>query len=224
MKYDVKYIVSRVFDLLDENEEILEERVELADPGTHVAPLIAGLLPRIARDVLISIPADRIDECRRLVPADTGAGAIPGRMAPESQGSGDFEETTVTFGNVTEAGPRRAAMTLPADFLRLIYFRMDDWEEGVTDPLVYGSESHRLRYRCGSRGRFSRNSPAVAVRRAGSERKLLIYGTGPGSKMAELHYVAVPTVRDDMIDLPPGAVYDVCCRLAETVARIIGLR
>lgn len=188
MIFEVAKIITRVYDLLDENAEILEERVEYADPGTQLGPLIAGLLPRAARETLTEIPASRIDECRTL--RDVASG-------PE--------------------------YSLPDDFLRLIYIRMSDWEEGVTEALAYGSESHRLRSRHAGGSRAYRR-PGVAIRRTGARRHLLIYGSEAGSRIAELDYVAVPNVENGHIDLPPGVVHDVCERLAEYVTRIIGPR
>lgn len=78
MKIKVSEIVSKVFALLDENETILEERVEYGDPGTMVRPLIEDLLPDVARVTISNAPLRQIDDCRHLRP---GVTAGPGEAA-----------------------------------------------------------------------------------------------------------------------------------------------
>lgn len=195
MLLTVKEITSRVYDLMDENSDILEERVEYADPGTQLGPLIAVLLPEAARTVLEEAPLDRFDTCTRL-----------------------------TSATLTRPGDNMAEMQLPADFMRFVYCRMDDWSEGVTTPLEYGSMSYRLRHRMRDKLTLARTRPAVAIRNRGLTRQLIIYGTGPTSNLAELEYIPVPEVKDDSINLPKALVHNVCSKLAEMVTGIIGDR
>lgn len=189
MRVSIDEIKSRVYELLDENAEILAERVDYADPGTALGPLIERLLPEAAREVILAVPADDIDEC-----AHTRLRVDSGR-AP-----------------------------LPADFLRLICFRMPGWTDGVTIPLKYNGDAHRLRMRKYDKVRFRRTRPAVAVRQTGASRTLLVYGDGAESGLAELDYVASPEIKDSAIELPRGAVPTVCRRLAAMTAEIIGDR
>ena len=66
MRINVNEIVRRVYALLDENESILEERVEYGDPGTMLRPLILDLLPDAARITLCAAPFGKIDDCVHL--------------------------------------------------------------------------------------------------------------------------------------------------------------
>lgn len=193
MEYTVKEVREYVYELLDESSEILEERVEYGDPGASVGILIEALLPRAARDVLLEAPLARIDESQRITPS----------------------------GPLDRSAGHMAVMELPADFLRLIYFRMSDWEEGVSGVLEYGSLAWQLRRRKGLHG-YRMVCPGVSLRRRGTRQLLLICGSGRDSKAEELEYVAEPEVKSGKIDLPPGLFHDVCERVADMVRKIIG--
>jgi len=193
MRYTIYGIEGRVYALLDENQEIIEERVDYADPGTALSPLIRQVLPDAARIVLCTSSLGDIDECRHL----------PDGLRIKFR-TEDYAE-----------------MRLPDGFLRLVNFRMSDWAYGVAQPLAYGGEMHRLRrvgYIRGSRRRFA---PAVAVRTCGDVRTLEILGTTTGAEVAEFDYLTVPTITDDAIDLPPGVYAAVCAKVAEMVRMIL---
>lgn len=186
--------MSRVYSLLDENEAILEERVEYGDPGTMLRPLIEDLLPDAARVVVSSAPLSKVDGCRHLVslPAETG-------------GEGGM-----------------STVMLPGDFLRLVYLRMSDWRVGVTVPLASGGEEHQMRLRRHRDASRRRISPAVAIRYCGDRRMLEVFGSASGSTVAQLDYLPVPRIEGQYIDLPPALVPDVCAKTAEMVYAVIG--
>lgn len=187
MKFRLEEIEERVFALLDENLTLIEERVEYRDPGTSPVSLVAMLLPDAARIILSSAPLAEIGDCKRVV-------------------SGLRIET---FGNHCE-------LTLPERFLRLIYFRMADWEFGVSTPLAFGLEEHRLRARAGRRA-----SPAVAIRENGSDKRLEIYGTATSGNVAVLEYVEIPELKENSIDLPGQLFQEVCAKTAEMIRIIL---
>lgn len=200
MKYALTDVAGYVYALLDENREILEERVEYADPGVNLEPLITALLPEAARNVLMEASPDSFDECRELSGSQAGS---PKQIS--------------TCANMATVSYR-----LPDDFLRLLYCRMSDWEEGVRIPLEYGSDAHRLRGRRYGSFSFACRRPAVAVKRRGKIADLLVYGTRQDSELAELCYVPRPVVIDGEIDLPPALLHDVCERTASMVRNILG--
>lgn len=189
MKIKISELVSKVFNLLDENEQIAEELVEYCDPGAMLRPLIEDLLPDAARAVISEAPIDRIDDCVHLTDLKT-----------ESDGS--------------------LVVKLPADFLRLVFVRMSDWDYGVTVPLAYGGEEHQLRMRS-KVGAEHRSRPAVALRCRGDMRYLEIFGSSPQARLTSLDYVAVPELSEKYINLPPRLVTDVCARTAEMVGAVI---
>lgn len=196
MKTNIKAIEDRVLDLLDENRTLLDSRVEYCDPGVTLSLLIAGFVDDAARVVLSSVDAARIDECRHL---------------------------TAVGMRTVHTGPDTAVVTLPADFLRLIYFRMSDWPRGVSVPLAWGSEQHSLRSSRYVRGGLRTRRPgAVALRYRGDIRELEVYGTAAGSHVAEFDWLDLPRLRDGWIDLPPGLVGEVCSKIAEMVRLTVG--
>lgn len=137
MKIRISKIVSRIFNLLDENETICEELVEYGDPGAMLRSLITDLLPDAARVVITSAPLHKIDDCRQLT-------KIPVRTDGQSR-----------------------TVILPEDFLRLVYLRMSDWNCGVSVPLQYGGEEYHLRMGAGKeRTRRTSPAAAVACRGA----------------------------------------------------------
>ena len=129
---------------------------------------------------------------------------------------------TVKLGADPRPGPEacKAVLTLPRDYLRLVYLRMSDWSNGIDILLDTSSEEYMLRSRAGRR-RPRRTSPAAAVRCRGGSRILEIFGTCAGSAITDLDYVAVPVLADGMIDFPPGVFPAVCSGLAETIRAII---
>lgn len=190
MKIRITEIIGKVYDLLDENAAILEERVEYGDPGTDLKSLIVLLLPEAASAVLSAVPLSRVDECRH------------------------------ASADVRHGGDGTAVVTLPSDFLRLVYFRMSDWRGGVSVPLASAGEERRLRQFPYMRAR-RRICPAVAVTERGDIRELEVFSTTPGARVSALDYIAVPKIEGEFIDLPPGLVPDVARRVAEAVSQII---
>lgn len=192
MKIKISEIVKRVFDLLDENAELLDEKMEYCDPESSLRPLIIDLLPDAARVVLGSVSTSRIDECAHL------------RNIP------------------CEASGNIAIVSLPSDFLRLVWIRMEGWTGGVTEPLAFGGEEHRMRLDRAMLRARRRISPAVAIRNRGDSSQLEILAPGTGLTVAEFDYLRKPEISATTIELPPGLVSDVCRKLAEMVGDVIG--
>lgn len=215
MKFKIMDIVGKVYAFLDENEEIIQELVYYGDPGVNLKSLIIMLLPDAASAVLSTMPLSRIDECRHAVD-DT---LIAGRQ--EQQGVAPdlpLQEIYVPVARHEECG--RAVVRLPKDFLRLVRFRMSDWETGVSVPLASAGEERRLRaipYRRSRR----RTSPAVAITERGDIKELEVFNTASPATVAELDYISVPECEGVYIDLPMRAVSEICRRIAEQVADII---
>lgn len=131
MIHDVRELVGRIYDLFDENSEMLTERIEYCEPGADMDSLVRWLLPETAREVMLqAAPAD-IDECAWL----------PSRPMPESVGAS-------------------LVMPLPPTFLRLLYLRMEGWPYGLSEFITPGRESWQLRA-VPLRGRRSRGPAAA---------------------------------------------------------------
>ena len=188
MKIKVAELVSKVYNLLDENETIIEERVEYGDPGAMLKPLIIDLLPDAARVCINNASPADLDDCIRV--ADLPVTSTP-----------------------------RTTIELPADFLKLVYICMSDWDYGVTVAMNGGSEQHQLRMR--PRKGSCHSAAAVAIRYRGEMKYLEVFGSMPGSRLKCLDYVPVPEINGKYINLPKGLVTAVCAKTAEMVKQII---
>lgn len=214
MKVKISEIERRVYTLLDENRELVDERVMYGDPETAIKSLIIDLLPDAARVVLCSIDASYIDDCIETgLKLEVSMDKIPFSPA----------EPDITIGNVSLKSDNLPGKIIKTEkpLLRLLYLRMSDWEYGVTQPLAVGSEEYTLRLpnprRCWGR----RVKPAVAVLHHRAEPVLQVFGTDSASFVDEIAYLTVPEVSGAYIDLPPGCVSAVCSKLAQMVGEII---
>lgn len=194
MNYRLTEIEERVYALLDENRDILVERVEYGDPGVALPTLIRMLLPDSARCVLLSASLDEISECVHM-------DSVPGL-------------TRGVAGNLF--------FTAPDDFLRLVWLRMSDWSVGVRTPLATGSEEYAMRFSRRPGLSRPRRSPAVALRRQGDRASLEVFGSVPGARVVEFDYIAVPRIRSENIDIPESMMPEVCAHLARAIRDILG--
>lgn len=82
------------------------------------------LLPEASELVLSTLPSAEIRECRHILrPIDLY------HIEPFLN-----TDTSSQLGAVTHLDGDRAVMKLPDGFLRLLYFKMSDWEYGVRQP------------------------------------------------------------------------------------------
>lgn len=200
MNYTMTEIEERIYALLDEDKETLDELVEYADPGATPAKLIRMVLPDAAQITLSRIPMSELTECRHITDLYASGG-----------------------GGVTHMTSDRAVMTLPPDFLRLIYFRMDDWESGVRTPLAWGGDPYRLRASDPVRGTRRRTRPAVTIAERGDIRQLEIFGTRSGSRPEIFDYIPKPEFTETGMELPRGSLSAVCSETAEMIRLIMKL-
>ncbi|MCM1369243.1 MAG: hypothetical protein NC204_02605 [Candidatus Amulumruptor caecigallinarius] len=116
MKFRISDLESVVLQMLDENGEILDERVEFGDPATSVKSLIRTFLPVAALKVVKNFPGACLADCETLLP-----------------------------GVLKRSGAGIATLALPGNFLRLVYLRMKSWNSGVCNTLDSTSDAYRLR-------------------------------------------------------------------------------
>ena len=190
MKYKLSDIEQRVYALLDENRSVLEDRVEYGDPETSLRSLIREITPQAACKVLLSVQASEIDEF----------------------------QTDIDTSALRHPDERRAILPLPPKFLRLLYFRMSDWWQGVSETLVFGGTEYQLYSRRHEPGYpLYRRNPAVVIGPFFGKRSLEIYNTGKDATVAEAAYIESPEFDGNRIDLPRG-LFDAICQ--ETASMI----
>ena len=176
MKIKVEEIIKSVLRLMDENEDILQEKVEFGIAGTNLIDLIREEIEPVATVCILSATSSELNE------------------SEEHDAEVEWE------------GIGRGRITLPSDFLRLIRFRMSDWDRSVTRFMEYGSETYYLRFhpRAGRRG--VRSSPAVAIQPEGAGACLEFIGSSdPGAYVERFSYISRPVIApDDTVCIPSG--------------------
>lgn len=113
---------------------------------------------------------------------------------------------------------------LPDDFLRLIVFKMNDWERAVYEPITSSSPIYRLqssRYK-GIRG--NPQKPVVAIVRRAEGLALELYSSKDNGALVEqaLYYPMPRTDRDGGIEIPPRCYKAVIYEVASLVLAVIG--
>ncbi len=202
MKVPMQTIVSSVLRKLDENEELVREKESYGIAGTKLVDLIEDMFEEVASQIIL--------------------------RAPDSSLSDYCEAET----EVEWDGPGRGSVLLPADFLRLGYFRMSDWKRAVTRVIEHGSESYDLRFwpsagRCGIR-----KAPAVSIRDgresgggAGGRHVLEFIGSkDPGAYVERLGYIPVPAPdAEGLVSVPDRLLPEITDMLAKRVRGIRNL-
>lgn len=193
MRVEIDKMVSAILKKLDENEEIVAERVEYGIPDTEVCSLIRSLLPEVAESVILQAPRRQIDEW------------------DEFSADVDWE------------GPGHGRVELPSDFLRFISFRMSDWTRPVVMAVDCESEEYLLRFYPGVYRKGIRKAPAVAILDGARGKNLeFIGGNSPGAYLERCCYVPRPydESREEILLIPRGLVAAVEDAVAEKVGRI----
>ncbi len=113
-----------------------------------------------------------------------------------------------------------ATAELPADFQRLLYLRMSDWNGGLTQTLSPSGTSVPL-LRATARRRSGHRHRGLLLRFAGAGRVLDIYGSSPGAVIAEASYLPAPDISGDSIFIPASLVERVERRIAASVRGIL---
>lgn len=125
----------------------------------------------------------------------------------------------------SEPGYGAGSIELPDDFLRLVTFKMSDWDMAVTSPITDEHPSYAMqksRY-AGIRGNVQR--PVVAIVHGALHDVLEFYScsAGPGVRVSRACYIAVPKIDNaDYIGLCPKLRDAVVYRAASMTAQSTG--
>jgi len=182
-------LVSKVMKILDENEEIIVDKMEFGYPGTNLPELIAETLPCIAERVVSEASLHEIDEWLEL--------------------DCDFEWVS----------PGRGEMELPNDFMRLVTFRMSDWKHSVSSVISSDSPLYALRFSPLASRRTVRKAPAVAIVEGSCRRILEFIGSeDPGAYLERGGYLPLPHGENpEELWIPRSLVPDVAARAAAEI-------
>lgn len=194
MRTPISLIEEKVYSLLDENYDINAERMEYCDPAASLSGLIYDLVEDAARVVLSSVPCTRINECLHV----------------------DRISESPTF--ISE---KEALLSLPKDFLRMLYMRMSDWQGGIVTLLAENGEEASLRRSRAFGGYGRRRGAAAALSARGERSQLHIFGSAPGARLMDFDFLLAPRLENGYIDIPESLIHEVCVKTAEMVRFVI---
>jgi hypothetical protein len=165
MQYEVGGIIKDVRVALDEND-VLTALIASDSNSLTLDEIIAQKLLHAIRDISLTAPAVMLSDAP---PMATGA---------------------ITWGERT-----CGSITLPNDFLRLVAFRMSDWQRVVTSP-IYESDADYSMQRSKYTGVHGNTiKPVVAIVEAGNWRKLEFYSCDSDTAtVAVAKYIPTPVV------------------------------
>ncbi|MCM1452419.1 MAG: hypothetical protein NC102_09170 [Clostridium sp.] len=159
-----------------------------AEPAWHADAACAQLTPDMKIKLMLEEAAR--DTCRKAEDAELAECALP--------------LPTEAYFNTDHSGK----ISLPEDYMRLCVFRMDDWEQPVTNTIEPHSEAYRMQYSryAGLRGNPQRPACAVMCDAAGVT--LEFYGSkSRGAKVAQGLYYPYPSIKDGALTNMPQALY-----------------
>lgn len=195
MTIKINDIVEAVLVRLDESPEILDDAIEYGSSQFDLRALVRSLMVEEAERVLTSVSRESFGEWLPLI------GAVSKIYA--------------------RAGSYRRVLTLPDDFLRLVYVRMSDWGEAVTRVTDPGDVSVSLRRHWLRRGGANHFTPAVTFTYNDGSRALEIFGSVDGSRVADGGYIPRPVVVEKSnLLFPPSLSGELIDRLVETIKHI----
>lgn len=165
-----------VSELVEEIKVVLDENTDstalssIQDVDTlKLGEVIQGVIPAAARAVIEMSPADLLSDIAESLSGEVVWGTIGG-------------DSSIYYGTVT----------LPTDFLRLVWFKASDWSYGVSEAIsplspLYPQQFNK--YTCGNK-----EKPVVAIRQDSSQLKLEFFTCGSSSATVEASYVKIPAM------------------------------
>lgn len=185
-------------------------RVALDENRVSVSLLATDDIDTLSLDEIIE---SKITEAARIV-----EGTAPTEMLD----AGKALSGSITF--ASEVGKGRGRMQLPDDFMRLLTFKMSDWERAITEPInehdgAYRRQSSRF---AGVRGNPER--PVVAIVREPTGLVLEFWSCegGAGVVLQRGRYLAYPQIVSGNIDICEKLYYAVVIYTAYLVALSTG--
>ncbi|MBR1792093.1 MAG: hypothetical protein IJ764_00425 [Bacteroidales bacterium] len=212
MNYSVSDIMRDVRITLDQNN-VSETLVSLGDIDTLTLEQII--------ESKIEVAARTVESTAPNVMLDSGK-AFANRSTPHQKlVYGETISEGVVYW-VSEHGRGSGRILLPSDFLRLVTFKMSDWEYGVTSLVREGDALYSRQFSRypGLRGNIQR--PVVTMRNQIEGLVLEFFSCDAGDSVTveKAQYIAIPKIRDGNIDLcerlRPAVVYYIACLVAQS--------
>lgn len=192
MEIGAEEFIGRVLKNLDENGEIVTVRVHAGYESASVTDLISDVMEEVAQEVILGAKWSEIDEWLDMT------------------------------GDVEWLEPGHGELELPADFLRLMEFRMSDWKKTITSPASMDSELYALRFNpCKGRRSIRKAPMAVISGGVGGKRIEFTGSSDPGAYLERAGYLPHPLSADgEQLWIPRSLMGRVVEAVAARVRRI----
>lgn len=195
--YSVQSIVKDVLVLLDENNISRALLTEEATFSLSIRDIIRGRIEDAAKQVVAGAPAHILSSGAHL--------EFSGELGLHIEDDG------------------RGWVNLPDDFLRLIAFKMSDWDRAVYETISPTDEEYEMQF-CKFGGvRGNKHNPVVALVFQPNYRVLEFFTSAKDADVEYACYIPCPYItEDDQIDLPPRCYESVVYSIAVLVCNAMG--
>lgn len=132
------------------------------------------------------------------------------------------DETSVTW--ESQAGYGAGSILLPSDFLRLLYFKMSDWNQPVYQVISVDEPLYRVQQSRFGGVRGNPQRPVCAIVPGSNGLVLEFYSCTGGAdvNISDARYLAIPKIVGNEIDIPPMLERAVIYKAARLVASTVG--
>ena len=126
----------------------------------------------------------------------------PSYMIDEGE---DFSQSTLTWESGVE-GKGMAWLVLPKDFLRLVVFKMSDWQRPVLTPISDTDSRYFLQKSkfAGVRGGVDKPVCAITTYNEGKVMECYSSKGGAGVKINVAKYIPIPEIENDQVNIASG--------------------
>lgn len=100
---------------------------------------------------------------------------------------------------LTVDGDMTGYVSLPDDFLRLVYARLSSWVVAVDEPVLWTDRQYMMLHDRYATGSWER--PVVALSRKGSRKVLELYKAKSGEDTLDAAIMTVPKITDDAVEI-----------------------
>lgn len=154
---------------------------------------------------LEEIIESKIVDAARIVHRDAPARLLDGGTV--------FPSASQTITWTTQPGYGPGSVPLPSDFLRLVCFKMSDWDRAVYTPIyedspLYAAQHSRFG---GVRGNPQKPVVAIVMRSGGARLEFYSCAADSNASIAEAAYIKVPVIDNGQIQLceklQPAVIY-----------------
>jgi len=170
MSYAVSDVVSEILILMDESGIDRASFLSNEDSSTNLVTIVKTCLKQAYRSCLLTADTSLLD------------GSV-------------YDTSAVTVTKKAIGSYYAGCLDLPADFLRLVVFKMSDWSRGVKELLNETSQGYSMQQDSFSCGTMERPTAAL-VHSATGKRQLEYFTSSEAATISKFIYLKEPCITD----------------------------